>query len=433
MIVNRDLLEKIKPFILRKEYLAITGPRQSGKTTFLEIIRRYLIDKLEVDEENIRIITFEDRRLLIEFEENPISFIKSWRTNQQDQFYLLIDEFQYAKDGGQKLKLVYDTLEKLKIIITGSSSLEIASKVKSYMTGRLLTFNMYPFSFKEFLKYKNKRLEKIYIENNEKLINYIKNYNGISIKEGKDTFRKEFLNLFEEYCIWGGYPSVVLSNTEIEKEKIISNIFNSYILSEIKGLIELDTERQLFLLSQMLSAQMGGIVVYNNLGNQCGLNYKKLIKHLNILRATFIIRELKPYFKNKQKELSKNPKIYFIDNGFRNYLIKNYNRLNIRNDAGSLIEGVVFNRISEGLTDSGNPYFWRTKVGAEVDFVLLLRDSAIPIEVKFAEFKKPVISKSYISFINNFKPDYGLVLTKDYWGKLQYNGTEVVFAPVYYL
>ncbi|MFO7928634.1 MAG: AAA family ATPase, partial [Candidatus Humimicrobiaceae bacterium] len=125
MIVNRDLLEKIKPFILRKEYLAITGPRQSGKTTFLEIIRRYLIDKLEVDEENIRIITFEDRRLLIEFEENPISFIKSWRTNQQDQFYLLIGEFQYAKDGGQKLKLVYDTLEKLKIIITGSSSLEI--------------------------------------------------------------------------------------------------------------------------------------------------------------------------------------------------------------------------------------------------------------------------------------------------------------------
>lgn len=201
---------------------------------------------------------------------------------------------------------------------------------------------MYPFSFRELLKFKNKRLENIYVENNKKIMNFINIHEDIPLREGKDLYRREFINLFEEYCIWGGYPSVILSDTEIEKKKILSVIFNSYILSDIKGLLDLNTERQLFLLSQVLSSQIGSTVVYNNLSNQCGLNYRKLIEHLNVLKSTFIIKELKPYFKNKQKELSKNPKIYFVDNGFRNYLIENYNSLKIRNDSGPLVENMVF-------------------------------------------------------------------------------------------
>ncbi|MBN2072521.1 MAG: DUF4143 domain-containing protein [Actinobacteria bacterium] len=140
-------------------------------------------------------------------------------------------------------------------------------------------------------------------------------------------------------------------------------------------------------------------------------------------------RAFKPDGKLHQEELSKNPGIYFVDNDFRNYLTENYNRLNIRNDAGPLVENIVFRRISG---DAANIIFLRTKTGTEVDYVLFLKEKTIPLEVKFAVFKIPVIPRSFISFIKYFKPDHGLILTKDYWGKTNFNGTKVLFAPVYF-
>lgn len=443
MLIKRNLVEIIKPYFSRKEYIAIVGPRQSGKTTFLEILKEYLISNVQVSPELVKIISFEDRRILQEFEENPISFINSWISNSEKINYLLIDEFQYAKDGGQKLKFVYDMLKNVKIIITGSSSLEMASKVKSFMTGRLLTFHMHPFSFSEFLRFKDNRLEKIYYNNsfkiNEIMFNFENHKENLSKKTadnlpaGKDMYFEEFYELFDEYCIWGGYPLVAMSISKDEKRKVLSEIFNSYILHDIKGLLDLNTERELFLLAQILATQIGSTVVYNNLSLASGLIYRKMIEHLNILNSTFIIKEVRPYFTNKQKEIVKNPKIYFLDNGFRNYLIENYNNLKLRPDSGQMFEQNAFIRLNEICSDKGQLCFWRTKAGAEVDFVFIKGNELIPIEVKFSEFNKPIITKSLASFINKFKPKTAFVINKNFWGKLVISNTEVVFMPAYYL
>ena len=406
-------------------------------------MKKYLISDLKINPELIKIMSFEDRRILQEFEKKPISFINSWISNSEKINYLLIDEFQYAKDGGQKLKFVHDTLKNIKIIITGSSSLEIVSKVKSFMTGRLLTFNMYPFNFNEFLRFKDRRLEKIYCDNTFKIDEIIfnpDNYKkGLSkevsdnLPSGKDMYFEEFYKLFNEYCIWGGYPSVIMSSVKDEKRKVLSEIFNSYILYDIKGLLELNTERELFLLAQILAAQIGSIAVYNNLSIASGLIYRKLIEHLNVLKSTFIIKEVRPYFINKQKELTKNPKIYFLDNGFRNYLIENYNSLNLRPDSGQIFEQYVFIRLNEICSGKGALHFWRTKAGAEVDFIFLRGNDVVPIEVKFAEFDKPGITKSLASFINIFNPKTAFVVNKNFWGKSVVSNTKVIFIPVYYL
>ncbi len=434
MVVQRDIVNVLKKFIRRKEYIAITGPRQAGKTTLLEIIKDILLDHLKIRGDYIRTITFEDRRLLAQFESDPVPFVRSYMPASAGKtFYLMIDEFQYAREGGQRLKLVYDTVKNLKILITGSSSLDIKAQVGKYLVGRILTFHLYPFNFGEFLSARYLRLEKIYREKNTGVIKWLFENRRLKIKPGKDIFAEEMKKYFEEYCIWGGYPSVVLSGAAQERRKVLNDIYSNYILKDIKGLLELATEKNLLLLSQYLAAQTGNIVLYQNLSQMSHLDYRQMKKHLITLNETFICTEVRPFFRNRQKELSKNPKIYFYDTGFRNSLLENMNSLDKRPDSGALVENAAFIRLNDLGQGINKINFWRTKAGAEVDFVLHVTGEAVPVEVKYSEFKKERVPRSFISFIESFNPGRGVILTKDYWGKTIIGKTEVAFVPVHYL
>ena len=433
-LIDRDILHKIEPFINRDEFISITGPRQSGKTTFLEILKNHLVKKFKIDKGAIKIITFEDRRLLMEFDKDPLAFIRSFLSaGRFKKSYILIDEFQYAEKGGQKLKFIFDTLKGVKIIVTGSSSLDIKANVGKFMVGRMVNFSLHPFNFREYLRAHNKRLEEIYNTNNYKVINATLGRKKIGIKKGEDLFYQEFISLYEKFVIWGGYPVSVLTENIEQRKKLLGDIYNNYILKDIKTLLELATERNLFLLSQYLATQIGSVVVYYNLGQASGLDYRNVKKHLRILEETFICKEVRPFFRNPQKELSKNPKIYFIDTGFRNTLLENTNSLEKRSDAGFLIENACFIRLNEFLGEANKINFWRTKAGAEVDFVLHTEDGVLPIEIKYSEFKKERLSKSLSSFIDSFNPKNALVLTKNYWSEAKKDNTRILFAPLYYL
>ncbi|RKX78296.1 MAG: hypothetical protein DRP87_06715 [Spirochaetes bacterium] len=434
MIVQRDLLLSIKPFIKRDEFISIVGPRQAGKTTFLEILKKYLNEELGVKEQLIQFITFEDRRLLMEFETSPVDFINSYiPKNIVEKSYLLIDEFQYAQNGGQKLKLIYDTIKNVKIIITGSSSLDIKANVGRFMVGRIVNFYLHPFHFGEYLRAGNERLERMYYENNSRIKSYIFNGKKFEIQNKHDFMYEELIKEYEMFSVWGGYPAVVLSETEVEKRKILAEIYNNYILKDIKTLLELATEKNLFLLSQYLAAQVGNIVSYQNLSQTSGLDFRNLKKHLNILYETYICSEVRPFFRNKLKELTKNPKIYFLDMGFRNNLLENMKGLEKRPDAGAVVENTTFillNLLFEGMNKIN---FWRAKAGAEVDFILNVGDAIVPVEVKYSLFGEVRLSRSLISFIESYKPERALILTKNFWGTLKRGGTHILFAPVYYL
>ncbi len=435
MIIERKLIGQIEVFLDKKEYIAIVGPRQSGKSVLLDLIKNHLIRSKNISPANIKQITFEDRILLNQFDSDPVAFVNSYknRVSARDIFYLMIDEFQYSINGGQKLKLVYDTISNVKIIITGSSSLDIKAQVGKYMVGRILTFHLYPFSFGEFLSAKDQKLADLYEEESKKLLSWFLKSEEIAIKEGKDIFAAEFLKLFEEFSIFGGYPRVVLSETEIEKKKILNDIYSNYILKDIKGLLELATDKNLLDLTRFLAAQAGNILVYKNLSQVALLDYRKTIEHLKILEETFVIELVKPYFKNRQKELVKNPKVYFIDAGFRNGLMENMNLFFKRSDAGALVENAVFLRLKILLENFNKINFWRSKAGAEVDFAIDLNGETFPVEVKFSEFNRPEISRSLAGFIKSFKIKRALVLTKDYFGGVKTKtGCEVLFYPVYY-
>ncbi|MFH0828117.1 MAG: ATP-binding protein [Candidatus Omnitrophota bacterium] len=434
MAIKRDLTDKIKPFLKRKEFLAIIGPRQAGKTTLLDLLRESLINDFKVSEKNIRMITFENRRLLSQFDDDPVEFVKSYiPAAGTATFYLMIDEFQYSKEGGQKLKLIYDTIPNIKIFVTGSSSLDIKAQVGKFMVGRILSFHLYPFGFGEILRSRDARLEKIYNENNKKITNWLFKDKAPAVKSKIDTFAAEFIKHYEKYCVWGGYPAVTLARNDNERKKLLTDIYNGYILKDIKSLLELATDKNLYLLAQYLAAQAGNILVYQNLSQASGLPYRNLVKHINILKETFVCSEVKPFFKNRQKELSRNPKIFFVDMGFRDNIIENMNELNKHTDAGSIVENTVFIRLNELHEGFNKINFWRTKAGAEVDFVLHAAGEIIPIEVKYSNFEKEKIPRGLASFIESFKPKRAVVLTKNYWGRAKIADTEILFAPVYYI
>ncbi|MBI2119407.1 MAG: ATP-binding protein [Elusimicrobia bacterium] len=434
MNIPRNLLVKIIPFLKRKEFLAINGPRQAGKSIFLTLLQSYLIEKEKVNPKQIHILTFEDRKILRQFEMDPVLFIQSYLANEKHYLnYVMLDEFQYVEEGGQKLKLIFDTVKQVKVIVTGSSSLEIKAQMGKYMVGRILEFHLYPFSFGEALRAKDLRLEKIYKEHHKKLNQFIREGSPVKVRAGVDPWHEEMIPQLEHYTIWGGYPAVALSQTEEERAKVLDDIFNNYVLKDIKGLLELATDHNLFLLSEYLATQVGNIVVYNTLAQSSQLNYRQLMNHLNILQETFICKEVRPFFRNRQKELSKNPKIYFFDMGFRNNLLENMNGLQKRTDCGAMIENSAYIHLNQSAGVRERINFWRSKAGAEVDFVFHTGGEIIPLEVKYSSFQGCKITKSFASFLDCFKPKRGVVLTKNFWGKLKVNDSEILFAPVYYL
>jgi predicted AAA+ superfamily ATPase len=109
------------------------------------------------------------------------------------------------------------------------------------------------------------------------------------------------------------------------------------------------------------------------------------------------------------------------------------NTLDKRPDSGSIVENVVFICLSEIYGGTNKINFWRTKAGAEVDFVLKLRDEIIPIEVKFSKLEDAKVSRSFSSFLDSYNPKRGIILTKNFWHIIKKNNTEILFAPVYYL
>lgn len=426
---QREIMEKLKKWIERKEIYAIKGPRQSGKTTLLFMLRDWLIKEKGVSPEKIIFITFEDRENLEKFTTNSKEFIKSFISDKNQRYYFLLDEFQYVENGGKKLKLLYDEFENIKFIITGSSSLELTSKTSKYLVGRMFSFYLYPLSFEESLKARDERLARLYKERNNIVKDFIQDGKDFEMKD--DIFLNDFQKIFNEFVIFGGYPEVFKSDDIETKKIIIKNIYDTYITREIIELLEIHDIFKFRKLVSVLSSQLGGMAKYNELASSCDCYYKELIKTLEILEETFIIKTIRPFHKNLKTELRKNPKIYFIDLGLRNYAIDNFNPLENRVDKGEMVENFVLDQLL--MKNIGKINYWRTLGKAEMDFVLTLKDEIIPIEVKYTKFKKPRISKSFKSFISAYSPKRAVVFTRDFWGKTEFGRTKIVFIPVYYI
>lgn len=410
MYIKRKLEGEILKYLAAPEILAIVGPRQAGKTTLLKNIYAQL--------EKAVFLSFEDRETLELFNEDIKSFAKKYSSYR----YIFIDEFQYAKNGGKNLKFLYDSYDGIKLIISGSSAVDLTIRAIKFLVGRVFVFNLYQLDFAEYLAFKDPGLTKVYQELKNKFDLIGNRFSEIKISA---TINKQLNEILEDFIIWGGYPRVATAVSAEEKKTVLKNIYNTYFLRDIKDILGLVDDFKLSKLIKALAVQTGQLMEYNELSRLSDYDYLTLKKYLNILEKTFICRQISPFYKNKRTEITKNPKPYFFDTGLRNYVLNNFNDLSSRTDKGFLYENFVFNQL---LKAEAPINFWRTKSKAEVDFVTQINNQALPIESK-SELGQATTTRAFNSFLEQYQPQEAIVLNESLVGARQRGETKIHFLP----
>lgn len=410
MYIKRKLEGTILRYLKSPEILAIVGPRQSGKTTLLK--------KIQSNLKNSIFINFEDVNNLALFEHDLKGFAEKFFNNK----YIFIDEFQHAKQGGKGLKFLFDTYPNRKIIISGSSAIDLTIKAIKFLVGRVFVFNMYGLDFEEYLAFQNPALLNVYLDSRKHI-----NLKGLKITDPAigDVLNRQLMAEAENFIIWGGYPRVATAKSNDDKKMVLQNIYNTYFLRDIKDTLGLVDDYRLTKLIEALALQIGQLINYHELGQISGYDYLTLKKYLNILDKTFICQAIRPFFSNRRKEITKNPKIYFFDTGLRNLIVQNFNPLKIRGDKGQLYENFIFNQlVKQDFTIN----YWRDKKQSESDFVIRHGQELLPIESKGA-LNKSRVPKSLANFIKQYHPANAIILGDTDQPAIELGKTAVHFLP----
>ncbi len=423
-IINRQQIKDITRRLSNKKIEVITGPRQSGKTTLLFQLIYFLQTKKNISSKNIFYINL-DSFIDTEKISNPLQFVQTLEKflSNNKRIYLFIDEIQRLENPGRFLKGIYDLGKKIKIFITGSSSIELKSKIKEYLTGRKIETLLLPVSFTEFVEYEN------IIPKTTATIE-VAPQNLSYWNEQEKIYGKYLTEKLNNFTIFGSYPEILLLKNIDEKIELLGEIYSSYITKDVidfMNVAKITTYKNLVI---ALASQIGNLISKTEISSLLGNNLMTISKYLTLLEETFIIHLLPPILSMKRNEIKSSHKLYFIDNGIRNYAVKHFGEINSRSDVGQLIENLVFAELLKNLEKTEELYFWRTKSGAEVDFVIKSKERIIPIEVKISTAKQEKLSKSFHSFIKKFEPRIAVYLNKDYFGTRKVNGTNVFFIPV---
>ncbi|MCG2695494.1 ATP-binding protein [Candidatus Parcubacteria bacterium] len=410
-LIKRDIFGAVIDHIQEKEMTVVIGPRQVGKTTLLEQIQDYLINKQKINSGSLFYFNLDVAKNLELFskQDNVINFIKD-RKQSKDIMYLFIDEVQRIENAGIFLKGIYDLKLGVKFVLTGSSSLEIKAKVQEALTGRKKIFKLMPLSFKEYASYKDPETFSI-VKKQETVSDY-------------DYVKWE--KLVGDFAVFGGYPRVALEQNISKKIGLIEELYNSYLEKDIINFLKIKNSVSFNKLVSLLSAQTGGLLNVNQLAKNVGVETKTLNHYLDILENTFIIKLIKPFFTNPKKELVKMPKVYFCDNGIRNFALSRFESLSERVDKGEVFENLIASELLKTVKSPDSLHYWRSLQKAEVDFVIKRGGGrVVPMEVKAQKMDKPAISRSYRSFLTRYKPHSAFLMNYNLRGKIKANGVNL--------
>lgn len=416
--IPRKVYFELKNHLRAPEISLILGPRQAGKTTIIEKLRDELKEKGQPTVLlNLDII--EDRQFFTS-QHTLVDFIEKKIGNEKT--YVFIDEISRLENAGLFLKGLYDLKSKHKYIVTGSGSLELKALVIEPLTGRKKVFYCLPLSFTEFAGYT------LGVDN--------ENFDQSSADATKILMTQPLKRqrIVHEYINFGGYPRVVLAQKEEEKTEVLREIYTSYLDKDIKLLLKLEKERAFENLIKILAGQVGNLINRAELASTLGVTEKTVEKYLSFLEKTFVINLVRPFYTNVRKELVKSPKVYFVDLGFLS-IAQGIRPTIERSISGSVFENACWLRLTE-LDLIKPPQFWRTKSGAEVDFVMLSDKTGKPIPIEVKMSPKQALGRSFMSFIKKYQPEEGFIYFQSGEGKGShqvYGKTTIHFIPYHFL
>jgi uncharacterized protein len=351
--LNSWKMKKIPRFIQHKivdrfqagKVIVLYGARRTGKTFLLrqmlkEITEPYLL------------LNGEDMEVQRHLAERSAAH---YRILLGDCRVLIIDEAQKIPDIGAKLKLMVDEIEGLKVVATGSSAFDLHHQFGEPLTGRKISFHLFPIAEMEWAQEEN---------------------------------RLDQAAGMRERMVSGSYPELMHLSAREQKTNYLRELVSSYLLKDILEMEGLRYSGRLLDLLRLVAYQVGSEVSLNELAKQIGMDTKTVAKYLDMLEQVFVIFKIRGYSMNLRKEIVKNSKFYFYDNGIRNALISNFNPLEIRNDSGILWENYM---VSERLkmqhyTDMAvNNFFWRTYDQQEIDWIEEREGQLFGYEMKWGQ------------------------------------------------
>lgn len=368
-MVERNVWSKCRKNLDRKEIVLLIGARQVGKTTLLLRIEKYLKER----EQRVYYFSLENPLLLNELNADPENIFK-YIQKPKERIFLLLDEIQYLSAPSGFLKYLYDTYgDVLKLVVSGSSAFYIDRNFSDSLAGRKRIIELFPFTFSEFLRAKGA----------EDLAESVSA--GTWCRTGKKRTllvpqRQQLRQFLNEYLIYGGYPGVAIEPELEEKRLILKDLHESFLKKDIfeAGISE---QYKFYQLLKIIAAGTGSLLNASELGNTIGLSPDTVREYIHVLRKSFIKEVLPPFHNNVRKELTKMPKAYLLDSGFRNTVLNDFKMPAERIDKGALLE----NQVYIGLRTYGiDPiFFWRTQDKKEVDFVLPQLPVPQALEVKW--------------------------------------------------
>ena len=354
-MIQREILQKINPWLGKEKILIIKGARQAGKTYLLKEIKK----DLEKTGKKVAYL------LADEIESKPVFkssanlelYLEQYFNFPNEFIYLMIDEFQAIEEAGLLLKNIFDKhKDKMQLLVSGSSALEI-NKNSEYLTGRAIHFNVDRVNFKEYFDFREG-------------VN-TKHYNLAELKELAiffETFHSKLELSMGEFLAFGGYPEVITTQGVEEKKIILQSIIKTYIDKDIINQLNVENVTGFNNLIKILTGQIGQLVNGHELSNTANISINTLKKYLEILVGTYIIDLVTPYYKNIRSEISKMPKVYVLDIGIRNYLLRSF-EIGLSGQDGGTTENFVYNTLLSQYSKE-RVHFYRTSGGAEIDFVI---------------------------------------------------------------
>jgi predicted AAA+ superfamily ATPase len=348
MWIKRYLRKSILDELIKGQKLVVLyGARQTGKTSLLTSITDelpYRTIRVNADQAKYQeVFSGQDLRKMHDLVEG--------------YELLFIDEGQKIPDLGIHLKILHDELPSLRIVVTGSSSFDLATKLGEPMTGRKRVYTLFPPSQEEMRSM----------------------HNPFELKDRLGNF-----------MVFGSYPEVLVQSNRDDRFEALREISDSYLMKDIIEISQIRHVQKAYQLLKLLAYQIGSEVSIHELSQSLKLNHETVESYIGLFEKAFVLFRLGGFSRNLRNEIKKSSKIYFWDTGIRNYLIGNMNRIDQRDDLGAIFENFLIVERQKWVYNHRslvNSYFWRLYTGAEVDYVEESNGELSGYEIKWGKGK----------------------------------------------
>ncbi len=349
--------------------VAVTGPRQSGKSTLVQqVFPKHAYVNLE---------DLEQRRFA---QDDPKGFLR----NLGEQ--AVIDEVQYVPDLLSYIQLIVDKEKKPgQYILTGSQNLLLMERISQSLAGRVAIFNLLPFSLEEIQH---------------------------TVFTQPD---------FEDYLLKGFYPRIYDQN--LNPSTWLLDYIQTYVERDVRQVINIGDLGAFRQFLEICAGRIGQLVNFSEMGNLVGVSHQTASKWLSVLQTSFILYTLRPYHQNYNKRIVKTPKLYFYDTGLACALLnlRSVEDLNRHFAKGALFENFIINEVTKNRLNRHlypKQYFWNAAGSHEIDLLLDQGGRLYPIEIKSSR----TIGAHFFDALRSFQPLSGAMPEESF---LVYGGEEV--------